>query len=422
MDPQLVSSLWAEFFKNIFPLVFYTLHGWLATAMAIWALFHPYEPWYLLGFQVPCTPGIFPKRRAKLAQAVAGTITDTLLTTSDIKAQAENLVTEQNIYLAVDGFVDAVLREFRDTTKLHRLARDLSELSPAFLQQLVVATVDGVEQRKDKRIAVITEKLFDQIILSARISKGQADEFAARIMEGIITPPNVRNFLLGLLSAHNIAALDESINMHAGGPYKLLARIIGVKRVCMEWRNYLEKEPTESHKIISVLLKRFAIEEQIADKITTFDLRAMPLQTIARFRLNLISLVEDFLIEHREDILSSVKHIQVEAVGTVQSAIIKFNPESIPGEWIARAKQDIAVFFYSYLQQELGGLLERAIPALGVYGMIARKIDLFTPQQLEAVVKRICRQELKWLELLGAFIGFWLGCVQVVINHVVAYH
>src|SRR5262249_9434226 len=153
------------------------LHGWLATAMAIAALFRPYEAWYFpfTTIQVPCTPGIFPKRRNKLAQHVAATITDTLLTTNDVKHQVESLVTEQNIYLAVDAFVDAVLREFRDTEKLHRLARDISELSPALLQQYVVSIVDGLEKGQDRRVATIVEKLFDHVILSTRISKEQSD-------------------------------------------------------------------------------------------------------------------------------------------------------------------------------------------------------------------------------------------------------
>ncbi len=161
--------------KYIFPPVFYAFHGYIATAMAIAALFRPYEAWFVpfTNWQIPCTPGIFPKRRNKLAQAVAGTITDTLLTTEDVKRQVETLVTEQNIYLAVDKFVDAILREFRDTDKLHRLARDISELSPALLQQYVVSIVDAVEKGSDRRVASIVEKLFDHVVMNIRISKEQ---------------------------------------------------------------------------------------------------------------------------------------------------------------------------------------------------------------------------------------------------------
>lgn len=408
----------AIFLKYIFPPVFYALHGWAATWMAIAALFRPYEAWYFPGtkWQIPCTPGIFPKRRNKLAQAVAGTITDTLLTTEDVKRQVETLVTEQNIFLAVDGFIEAILKEFRDTDKLHRLARDLSELSPALLQQYVVSIVDGLEKRRDRRVASMVEKLFDQIVLSARISKEQAEEFAELIMENMVNPGQIRPLLINLLTPQNIGALDDSIQAHATPPMRLLAKLINVKNVCNESRRFMENDPEKANKVISDLIKRFEIKEQIAQKIANFDMRSMPLQSIANLRASLIRFIEAFLVEHRADIILGVERIQGEAMGTVQSAIIRFNPGSLAPEWVGRVKQDVSSFLYSYLKRELGALLERAIPAIGAYGMIAKKIEQFSPKQLEALIKRICHTELKWLEFLGAFIGFWLGLVQVLIN------
>lgn len=408
--------------KWIFPPVFYAFHGWLATAMAIAALFRPYEAWYFpfTKIQVPCTPGIFPKRRHKLAESVAATITDTLLTTEDVKNQVESLVTEQNIYLAVDGFVDAVLREFRDTDKLHRLARDISELSPALLQQYVVSIVDGLEKGQDRRVAAMIEKLFDQVVLSTRFTKDQSDEFAELIMENMVNPPQIRSVLITLLTPQNIGALDDSIQAHASGAVKLLARLINVKNVCSESRKFLENDPQKSTKVISDLIQRFEIKEQVARKILTFDMRALPLQTIANLRSSLISFIEQFLVDHRQDLLLGVEKIQGEAMGTVQSAIIRFNPGSIPPDWLLRIKREISGFMYFYLKRELGALLEQALPKLGTYGMIAHKIERFSSQQLEMLVQRICRTELRWLEFLGAAIGFWLGAVQVFMN--VAFH
>lgn len=387
--------------------------------MAIILLFRPYEAWYIPGtkIQLPWTPGIFPKRRGKLASAVAGTVTSTLLTTADIKAQAELLVTEENIQAAVSVVVDAVLQEFRDTTKLHRLAQDISALSPAFLPVIVGTVIDGVESGNDQRLSKATEKIFDSVVLSIRISRDQADELSDRIMETFVTPQKVRNALLVLLSPQNIIALDQSVQQHASGPYKLLARMIGVRRVCNECKNFLEKEPDEAHKVINDLLRRFSIKDQIAMQIANFDPRSMPLQTIASLRQNVITFVERFTVEHRDDVLGTVKRLEGEVVSFIQSAILKFNPEAIPREFIDRRKHDVSAFVYGYLQTRLGGMLEQAIPKIGVYDIIARKIELFTPQQLENTVKRICEQELRWLELLGGIIGLWLGIIQSVVNY-----
>lgn len=406
------------FFEIAFPPILYTVHGWFATWMAVGALFRPYEAWYVpfTKWQIPCTPGIFPKRRATLAQAVAGTVTDTLLTTEDIKRQVQTLVTEQSIYLAVDGFVDAILTEFRDTDKLHRLARDLSEVTPALLKQYVVSLIEGLERGRDRKFASIVEKLFDQVVMSARITKDQSYELADRIMENMLTAPQVRTFLIGTLTGANIVALDDSIQRHATPPLKLLARLINVKNVCTEWRKFLESEPDKSDKVIADLLRRFEIREQIAGKIASFDMRSMPMQSVANLRKNAIAFTESFVVDHKQDILAGMERIQGEAMGTVHTAIIRFNPGSLAPEWLEKIKRHVTTFIHSYLKRELGALLERAIPALGAYQLIAHKIEQFSPQQLEQVVLRICRKELKALEMLGAIIGFWLGLVQVCVN------
>ena len=406
--------------KVLFPAFYYTLHGWFATAMAVLALFRPYEPWYIYGtkIQLPLTPGIFPKRQAKLANAVATTITDTLLTTADIRAQVEGLLTEKNIYATVDLFVDSVLLEFRDTAKLHRLASDIAELSPTLLHHLVNSTIDGLETGKDTRVANITDKLFDQVVLNTRISLDQATEISNRVMESFVTPTKIRGIVINLLSPQNINAIDESIQVHAGGPYKILARIIGVKRVCYEWRNFLEKEPDSAEKVIGDLIKRFGLRDQLAVSIANFDMRTLPLQTIAKVKQNVIEFVQTFLLEHRQDLLDAITKVQGEAMSAVRSAIIRFNPESIPPQWINRAKQDLSAFAHGYLKRELGVLLEKAIPALGMYALISRKIELFAPSQLEKLVRRVCDKELHWLEFFGAAIGFFMGCTQIVINAV----
>jgi len=410
--------------KTVLPPVVYAIHGYGATWLAVRMLFRPYEPVYIpftnKQKQFWLTPGIFPKRQSKLAQAVASTITETLLTPEDIRRRAEELVTEDNIYTTVDLFVDSVfLKEFRDTTKLHRLANDIATLSPTILRQFVDSTISSLEQGKETRVAAITEKIFDQVIVTTRINLDQANEIAARLMENFLTPEKVRSGLITLLSPQNVNALEESINVHASGPYRILARIIGVKRVCNEWRAFLEKEPNEAHKLIADLTKRFGIKHQLAVQIANFDLRSMPLENIANLRKNVVRFVEGFLIEHKDDILDACRKLEDEAIVTVRNAVLRFNPETIPAEWLTGVKKNISGFTYSYLNRELGHMVEQAIPKLGVHGLIAQKIDHFAPQQLEKLVYRICQNELYALELFGLGIGGCMGIIQIFLNAIV---
>ena len=130
----------------------------------------------------------------------------------------------------------------------------------------------------------------------------------------------------------------------------------------------------------------------------------------------MVTFIESFLVEHKGDILEAVRRVEGEAMSSVRNAIVRFNPESVPQEWLLRAKQDLTQFFASYLKRELGELLEKAIPALGMYAVISQKIDLFTARQLEALVKKICHQELKALEWFGGLIGLGLGFIQIAVN------
>ncbi len=211
----LFSSPTIIFWKVIFPPLFYGFHGWLATKMAVAALFRPYNPHYFLftKIQIPLTPGIFPKRKTKLAQAVASTITETLLTAEDITHQAELLVTEENIYLAVNLFIESILREFRDIDKIHRLASDIADLSPAILEHIVNSLLSELENNESKKIGNILDKVFDEVILPARISYEQATNIAGRIMEELVTPQKIRMTMLSLLTPLNYQFI--SFTQHA---------------------------------------------------------------------------------------------------------------------------------------------------------------------------------------------------------------
>ncbi len=414
----LFSSPTIIFWKVIFPPLFYGFHGWLATKMAVAALFRPYNPHYFLftKIQIPLTPGIFPKRKTKLAQAVASTITETLLTAEDITHQAELLVTEENIYLAVNLFIESILREFRDIDKIHRLASDIADLSPAILEHIVNSLLSELENNESKKIGNILDKVFDEVILPARISYEQASNIAGRIMEELVTPQKVRMTLLGLLTPHNINSLEESIQTHASTAYKILARIIGVKRICYELKTFLETEPASAQELISDIIRRFAIKDQISVQIANFDLRSLPLQNIANLKSSFVTLTESFLVGHKQDILLAVSRIESEARQTVQEAIIHFNPATIPLTWIARAKKDFSGFAYAYLKREIGELISKALPKLGMYSLISNKIDLFSAPQLESLVQRICKNELWLLEILGGIIGLILGFFQIIVN------
>lgn len=61
------------------PLLVATLHGYGAAWLAVRMLFRPRQPRYLLGRQLPLTPGLLPKERARFIAALSTSIADKLL-------------------------------------------------------------------------------------------------------------------------------------------------------------------------------------------------------------------------------------------------------------------------------------------------------------------------------------------------------
>jgi len=76
----------------------------------------------------------------------------------------------------------------------------------------------------------------------------------------------------------------------------------------------------------------------------------------------------------------------------------------------------MARFILRYLRRELKDLLARALPFLNIGGMIIEKLAQFSNEQLESMIYGICRRELRWLAILEAFLGFWLGLMSNLIN------
>lgn len=69
----------SELLIKLSPLLVATLHGYGAAWLAVRMLFRPRQPRYLFGRQLPLTPGLLPKERARFIAALSTSIADKLL-------------------------------------------------------------------------------------------------------------------------------------------------------------------------------------------------------------------------------------------------------------------------------------------------------------------------------------------------------
>jgi uncharacterized membrane protein YheB (UPF0754 family) len=86
--------------------------------------------------------------------------------------------------------------------------------------------------------------------------------------------------------------------------------------------------------------------------------------------------------------------------------------------WISsRALQKVKLILLAEFMEQLPKLLDqvagREARAINVEKIVADKVKDFSPDQLEKMLHDILAKEFRMIELLGAVLGFLIGCVQV---------
>jgi uncharacterized membrane protein YheB (UPF0754 family) len=156
--------------QALLTVVFGAIAGGTTNAIAVWMLFHPYEPPRLFGRRILFLQGAIPKNKARLAAAMGRTVGDKLLTPEDLA----RTVSEPGFRTAFDERLAAFLRDLFEQQRpsLRELlpppladeARDLLEEVAAQLLERLDAWLAGEEftERARRFAESLADSLRDQ--------------------------------------------------------------------------------------------------------------------------------------------------------------------------------------------------------------------------------------------------------------------
>lgn len=105
MDPD-----WA---RTLLSVLFGAIAGGVTNAIAVWMLFHPYEPPLLFGRPLRLLQGAIPKNKARLASAMGRTVGGKLLTPEDLARSLQEPGFRSAFDERLTAFIDAVFHEER---------------------------------------------------------------------------------------------------------------------------------------------------------------------------------------------------------------------------------------------------------------------------------------------------------------------
>jgi uncharacterized membrane-anchored protein YjiN (DUF445 family) len=122
-------------------VAFGSLAGGLTNTVAIWMLFHPYEPPRVRGRAVRWLQGAIPKNRERLARAMGRTVGERLLTGDDLARALAEPAFRDAFDERLDHFVHAALERERGSLRELLPTPVLEELQP-FLDELTDTGLD----------------------------------------------------------------------------------------------------------------------------------------------------------------------------------------------------------------------------------------------------------------------------------------
>lgn len=146
-----------ELLKAAITIVFGAIAGGLTNTVAIWMLFHPYEPVTFLGRRIHFLQGAIPKSQERLAAAIGRTVGNRLLTEDDLL----KIFSEPEFRAAFDerlsGFLASVLDEERGS---------LRELLPPGLVSELDPMVEGIVDRGVGRLReYLASDAFEEVVV-----------------------------------------------------------------------------------------------------------------------------------------------------------------------------------------------------------------------------------------------------------------
>jgi uncharacterized membrane protein YheB (UPF0754 family) len=281
-----------------------TLHGFGAAWLAIWMLFHPYQPIKLFGFTI-WPQGMIPRHRDKLAQSIG-------------KAVGGELVSQETVFNAlfetdffrgrVEGFVNAYADDL------------LSTVYPSFIDALpnvarapVLDTIFSLQYRlaeyiaamlKSEETAQAIERFVDRQVddlLSRRLSDTVSDEafdqvvqFVEERFHRLVTEAGlaatVREFINGRLDdlAHSGATLAETVTPETVAFLKerlgqqvppivhQLAEIASSQNTRRQIGALIKREVDEYYEQLSLIKKIFISRERINREVDELVNKTLP--------------------------------------------------------------------------------------------------------------------------------------------------
>lgn len=173
------------FTTYILPPLIGAVIGFFTNMIAVKMLFYPRKPVYVLGHQLPLTPGAIPKGKARLARSAGKIVQNELFTREDISGR---LLTEEVEKPLIDKMMSILDANIRETgAVMTGSAEKYDKLEKDFTELLSFKITDAIK-RMDIPVTIHKEgkaMLLEHVLNSRLLSLVVTDSMIDRVMDAV---------------------------------------------------------------------------------------------------------------------------------------------------------------------------------------------------------------------------------------------
>ena len=400
------------FWKYAIPPVAGAIIGYFTNDVAISMLFRPYRARFIGKFKIPFTPGLIPANQSRLAQKISDTIMGSLLTPQELQNLAKRLLQTERIEGAITWLFQLASKQIKEdrqqrtTSIVSNILRDLFNDS---LPRLIKALA-----RKDDFLEDQIDQIFDKIILEFKLNDLQAKQLSDWMLDNLLPPDTLRNYIVNFLSDRNIQVIDDIFREKTSGTYWVVANLFGLKNTLLRLRSFCVDE----QEVANTRLQEFVLSLEVRSKIRNWlkrsSLIGLPVETIKQLRITSQQVVKIYLQEKGDTVVQKFgKTIDWDKVASL--LINRLQASAAVNNSLVPVSRELALILERYLEEDLEKIVEKAIPILSIDQVIISRVNSTSPEELELAIQGIVKNELQAIVNLGGVLGLIVGILQSVL-------
>jgi len=403
---------WSNLLLYVGPPVAGGIIGYFTNDIAIKMLFRPYKAIYLGKRQLPFTPGLIPRNQERLAKNISDTIMGSLLTPGELQNLARRLLQPERVQGGILWLLRLALDQVR-LDKEQKTAKILAGILQDLLGQSLPRLLKVLARREDFLETQINQ-IFDQVLLDFQLSEEQATKLADWLLQVVLPPDVLRQFIVDFLTDRTIQIIDEGFREKASGTYWVVANMFGLRNTLSRLRTFCLDEKDTTNARLAEVIQSLGVRDRLKSWLQNLSLQNLPVSTVRQLRKTIRDSIHSYVqtggTELLQGLSSSInwENIAILLLGRLRtSAALTASLEVV--------SKELALILERYLEQDLEALVAQAIPILAIDQVIVDRVKSTSAAELELATQGIVQNELQAIVNLGGLLGFIVGLLQTLL-------